>query len=44
MRPEEFRKKCKGIVPVQYCPYTKTDELDLEGLRENTEFLSQSLV
>jgi 4-hydroxy-tetrahydrodipicolinate synthase len=39
MEPEEFRKKCKGIVPVQYCPYTEKGELDIEGLKRNTEFL-----
>lgn len=36
---EEFKKQCKGLIPVQYCPYTEGMELDLEGLRENTEFL-----
>lgn len=39
MNPDEFRKKCRGIVPVQFCPYTRSGELDAEGLRENTEFL-----
>jgi len=39
MSPDEFRKRCKGIVPVQYCPYTESGELDVEGLKENTEFL-----
>ena len=39
MEPEMFRKKCKGIIPVQYCPYTESGELDLDGLKENTEFL-----
>ena len=39
MIPDEFKKKCRGIVPVQFCSYTKSGELDLEGLRENTEFL-----
>ncbi|HIE18427.1 TPA: dihydrodipicolinate synthase family protein [Candidatus Bathyarchaeota archaeon] len=39
MNPDEFRKKCRGIVPVQFCPYTCSGELDAEGLRENTEFL-----
>ncbi len=32
-------KRLKGVIPVQYCPYTKNDELDLEGLKENTKFL-----
>ena len=39
MEPDEFRKKCKGIVPVQFCPYTEEGELDVEGLKKNTEFL-----
>jgi 4-hydroxy-tetrahydrodipicolinate synthase len=39
MRSDEFRERCKGIVPVQYCPYKDDFELDIEGLRENTEFL-----
>ena len=39
MSSGEFKKKLKGIVPVQYCPYTKDKELDVEGLRENTRFI-----
>lgn len=39
MNPEEFKKRCKGIIPVQFCPYTESGELDIEGLKENTEFL-----
>ncbi len=39
MSLDELKKKLKGIVPVQYCPYTKDKELDVEGLRENTQFL-----
>lgn len=40
MEPDEFRKKCKGIIPVQFCPYTKDREsVDLEALKENTQFL-----
>lgn len=39
MEPEELKAKIRGIIPVQYCPYTKDLELDLDGLRENTEFL-----
>jgi len=39
MSPDEFRKKCRGIVPVQFCPYKDSGEIDAEGLRENTEFL-----
>ena len=27
MTPEEFKKRCKGIVPVQYCPFTEKGEL-----------------
>ena len=39
MESKIFRKICKGIIPVQYCPYTKEGDLDIEGLRKNTEFL-----
>jgi len=39
MSPDEFKKKCRGIVPVQFCPYTNSGELDIKGLKENTEFL-----
>lgn len=40
MTPQEFRKKCKGIVPVQYCPYTKDcSAIDLKALKKNTQFL-----
>jgi len=34
-----LKKRLKGIVPVQFCPYTKEGEVDIEGLRENTKFL-----
>lgn len=36
---EKFKDKCKGIFPVQFCPMTEDGELNLEGLRENTQFL-----
>ena len=40
MTPEEFRRKCKGVVPVQYCPYTKDcASIDIEALKRNTQFL-----
>ena len=39
MTLDELKKKLKGIVPVQYCPYNKSKELDVEGLRKNTQFL-----
>lgn len=39
MTGKEFKKRLKGIIPVQYCPYTKDKELDLAGLKENTQFL-----
>jgi 4-hydroxy-tetrahydrodipicolinate synthase len=40
MEPDEFREKCKGIVPVQYCPYTKDcASIDLKALERNTQFL-----
>jgi len=35
----ELKKRLKGIIPVQYCPYTKNKELDVEGLKRNTQFL-----
>jgi len=40
MKPEEFRERCRGIIPVQYCPYTKDcASVDLEALKKNTQFL-----
>lgn len=40
MGPDEFRKKCKGIIPVLFCPYTKDRKsVDLDALRKNTQFL-----
>ena len=39
MDPNEFRDRCKGIVPVQYCPYKANGSLDVDGLKKNTEFL-----
>ena len=39
MTLDELKKRLKGIVPVQYCPYNKGKELDVEGLRKNTQFL-----
>ena len=35
----EIRKRLKGMMVVQYCPYTHDDQLDIEGLRLNTEFV-----
>jgi len=39
MSLNELKKRLKGIIPVQYCPYTKNGKLDVEGLRKNTQFL-----
>jgi len=39
MTLNELKKRLRGIIPVQYCPYNKEGELDIEGLRENTKFL-----
>jgi len=39
MTLNELKRSLKGIVPVQFCPYTKKGELNVEGLRENTKFL-----
>jgi 4-hydroxy-tetrahydrodipicolinate synthase len=35
----ELKKKLKGSVIVQFCPYTKRGDIDLEGLKENTKFI-----
>lgn len=39
MTLDELKRRLKGIVPVQYCPYTKDKKLNVEGLRKNTQFL-----
>jgi len=39
MTGKEFKKRLKGIVPVQLCPYTKEGQVDVEGLRDNTKFI-----
>lgn len=39
MTLNELKKKLRGIIHVQYCPYTKNKELDVEGLKRNTQFL-----
>jgi len=40
MKPEEFRKRCRGIIPVQFCPYTSNcARIDLDALKRNTRFL-----
>ena len=39
MTLNELKRRLKGIIPVQYCPYTKNNELDVEGLKRNTQFL-----
>jgi len=39
MHLEEMKRRLKGLVVVQLFPFTDSGELDLEGLRENTEFL-----
>lgn len=38
-RAIEAGKKLEGVIPVLFCPYTANDELDLEGLKRNTEVL-----
>lgn len=40
MKAEELKNEIKGIVPVQLLPYTEDDEVDIEGLKENTEFIA----
>jgi len=40
LEPQEFRKRCRGILPVQFCPYTEDrGAINVEALRSNTEFL-----
>jgi len=39
MNLNQLKKSLKGIIPVQYCPYTKEGELNIDGLKENTKFL-----
>jgi 4-hydroxy-tetrahydrodipicolinate synthase len=39
MPVETFKKRCKGVVPVQLCPFTDDGELNIDGLKQNTEFL-----
>ncbi len=40
MKPDQFRERCRGIVPVQFCPYTRDlSRIDLEALKSNTRFL-----
>jgi 4-hydroxy-tetrahydrodipicolinate synthase len=35
----ELKKKLKGSVIVQLCPYTEQGDIDLGGLKENTRFI-----
>jgi 4-hydroxy-tetrahydrodipicolinate synthase len=35
----ELKKKLKGSVIVQLCPYTEQGNVDMDGLRENTRFI-----
>jgi len=39
MTAEEFKNSLKGLVVVQFCPYTKEGEVDFEGIKENTKFM-----
>ena len=39
MPVETFKKKCKGIFPVHFCPYTKRGEIDVDGLKQNIQYL-----
>jgi hypothetical protein len=40
MNAADFRKKCRGVVAVQFCPYTEDREsVDLDALEKNTRFL-----
>ncbi|MUW13699.1 hypothetical protein GJ633_02770 [Halorubrum sp. CBA1125] len=39
MEPEQLREQFEGVITVQPCPYTDDGEVDVDGLRKNTEFL-----
>lgn len=40
VKPKEFMEKCKGVVVVQYCPYTgDSKSIDFGALRNNTQRL-----
>lgn len=39
MEPDQLRERFKGVVTVQPCPYTAEFEVDVPGLRKNTEYL-----
>lgn len=39
LSPEQLKSQLRGVIPVQYCPYSEDGKLDVTGLRENTEFL-----
>ena len=39
MKPEELKKRLNAVLVVMTTPFTKGDEVDVEGLRENTRFL-----
>ena len=39
MDHDDVKKRYKGIVPVQLYPFTKSGELNLDGIRQNTQFL-----
>ena len=40
MNPKELKRNLKGVIAVQLFPFTPSGELDVDGLRENTEFLA----
>lgn len=39
MKPEELKEKLSAVLVVMVTPFTKNDEVNVEGLRENTRFL-----
>ena len=41
MKPRELKRRLRGVVVVMATPFTKSDEVDVAGLRENTRFLVQ---
>ena len=39
MNPSQLKEVLRGIVPVQLIPFTADGEVDIDGLKENTQFL-----
>jgi len=39
LKPQELKQRLNSVVIVMATPFTRSDEVDVEGLRENTRFL-----